>query len=110
MIRFAVAGLLAVLGVSPSFADPEAGVQQVQFRGSPGGGCPDGYDFNFDNGRCYPNNYHAPGTYRRPPDYGRQRNYYGTGAYGSCPDGYDFNYSNGRCYPNARHAPGVYAR
>jgi hypothetical protein len=95
MIRIVMAGLIAALGISPSFAGTEVPVQTVQFRGGPGGQCPNGYDFSYDNGRCYPNNYRAPGTYRQGS--------YGSGqGYGSCPDGYDFNYNNGRCYPNSR--------
>lgn len=30
------------------------------------GWCPRGYDFNYSNGYCYPNGYHAPGLYVRP--------------------------------------------
>jgi hypothetical protein len=63
--------------------------------GGPGGQCPDGYDFSYNNGRCYPNNYRAPGAYRNDS--------YGSGqGYDSCPDGYDFNYNDGQCYPNSR--------
>lgn len=89
---------LAILGpISAATAD-EAPLHQIQFRGGPGGQCPDGYDFNYSNGRCFPNDYRAPGAYARPT-YRR---------YGACPDGYDFNYDNGRCYPNQRHGPGMY--
>jgi hypothetical protein len=95
-IRAAILALAILGSVSSAMA---------QFPGSPSGGCPHGYDFNYSNGRCYPNEYKAPGTYARPqPDYQGYRAY----GYGSCPDGYDFNYDNGRCYPNWRRAPGRY--
>jgi hypothetical protein len=108
MIRIVLAGLIAAFCVSPSLADPQALVHQAQFRGGPGGQCPDGYDFNYSNGRCYANNYRAPGAYQRGydgDDYGYRRR-----RAGSCPHGYDFNYSNGRCYPNGMGAPGRYGR
>lgn len=73
MIGLALAGLIAIASVPA--ASPEALVEQVQFRGGPGGQCPDGYDFNHSNGRCYPNDYHAPGYYNRP-----EPNYYGAVA------------------------------
>lgn len=100
MIALALAGLIA-------FANGAGGssvtaVERVQFRGGPNGQCPDGYDFNYANGRCYPNDYRAPGYYSRS-----QPRYYG-GRGGQCPDGYDFNYSNGNCYPNRARAPGAY--
>lgn len=101
MIGLALAGLIAIASVPA--ASPEALVEQVQFRGGPGGQCPDGYDFNHSNGRCYPNDYHAPGYYNRP-----EPNYYGGRRGGLCPDGYDYNYSNGSCYPNRARAPGAY--
>ena len=99
MIELALAGLIAFATVPA--ASPEPMVQQVQFRGGPGGQCPHGYDFNHSNGRCYPNGRHAPGVYTRDPgpNYGRD---------GLCPHGYDYNYSNGRCYRNGAHAPGAY--
>lgn len=68
-------------------------VQQVQGR------CSDGFDYNYSDGRCYPNGYHAPGVYNDGGSYGRG---------GRCPDGYDYNFSDSRCYPNGYHAPGVY--
>lgn len=102
MIELALAGLIAFATVPA--ATPAPMVQQVQFRGGPGGQCPDGYDFNHSNGRCYPNDYHAPGVYTRNRGYG-----YGGGG-GRCPHGYDYNYSNGSCYPNGAHGPGTYVR
>ncbi|GMO29145.1 MULTISPECIES: hypothetical protein [Bradyrhizobium] len=106
MIELALAGLLAFATVPA--ASPEPMVEQVQFRAAPGGRCPDGYDYNHSNGRCYPNDYHAPGVYTRNPGpheyYGRQR------GGGLCPHGYDYNYSNGSCYPNGAHGPGAYGR
>ncbi|MHB0767910.1 hypothetical protein [Bradyrhizobium sp. 5.13L] len=99
MIELALAGLIAFASVPA--APPAPMVEQVQFRGGPGGQCPHGYDFNHSNGRCYPNDHHAPGVYTRDP--GPR---YGGG--GLCPHGYDYNYSNGRCYPNGAHAPGAY--
>jgi hypothetical protein len=100
MIGLALAGLIAIASVPA--ASPEPLVEQVQFRAGPGGQCPDGYDFNHSNGRCYPNDYHAPGYYNRPDSpYGGRRG-------GLCPDGYDYNYSNGSCYPNRARAPGAY--
>lgn len=105
MLRIAFACLIAtLLNVQPSLADGEMTVQQVQFRGGPGGQCPDGYAFNFDNGRCYPNGYAPPGVYARGYDRPYQR------PYGWCPDGYNFNYSNNRCYRGNRMPPGTYAR
>ncbi|MBR0958698.1 hypothetical protein [Bradyrhizobium japonicum] len=101
MIELALAGLIAFATVPA--ATPAPMVEQVQFRGGPGGQCPRGYDFNHSNGRCYPNDYHAPGVYTRDPGPG-----YGDG--GLCPRGYDYNYSNGGCYPNRAHAPGAYGR
>lgn len=101
MIELALAGLIA-LATLPA-ASPPPMVEQVQFRGGPGGQCPDGYDFNHSNGRCYPNDYHAPGTYTAPGPSYRDRG-------GLCPDGYDYNYSNGSCYPNRARAPGAYGR
>lgn len=56
---------LAALGPMPAAPAQDAQVQLVQFPGR-GGSCPHGYDFNYSNGRCYPNDYHAPGTYVRP--------------------------------------------
>ena len=105
LIRAAILAL-ATLGPISAPSAQDASVHQIQFRGSPGGGCPDGYDYNFSNGRCYPNEYRAPGAYRRDPyeAYNRPR------SYGGCPNGYDFNYDRGRrCYPNGRRAPGTYA-
>ena len=96
LIRVAVLAV-TILGPWSAMAQ-NASFVQIQFRGGPGGQCPDGYDFNFSNGRCFPNGYHAPGAYAQP-DYRR---------YGACPDGYAFNYDNGRCYPNGRRAPGTY--
>jgi hypothetical protein len=75
---------------APPTAEPS--VQQVQFRGH-GGGCPHGYDFNFSNGRCYPNAYKAPGVYVRPIPDDPPRGYYRSHRYG---------------YP--RYAPGYYDR
>jgi hypothetical protein len=63
----AIAGVALALQVgmpAPSLDGPP--IQQVQFRGSPQGGCPHGYDFNYSNGRCFPNEYKAPGVYNRP--------------------------------------------
>ena len=72
----AVAGVALALQVGMPASTPDSpSIQYVQFRGSPEGACPDGYDFNFSNGRCYPNAYKAPGVYKRPmyddppPDY-----------------------------------------
>ncbi|EJN13984.1 hypothetical protein PMI42_02450, partial [Bradyrhizobium sp. YR681] len=80
---------------------PEAGlkplVQQVQVR------CGDGFDYNYSDGRCYPNGHHPPGVYDNRGGYGR-----GGQARRGCGDGYDYNYSDGRCYPNGYHAPGAY--
>ncbi|QAU47199.1 hypothetical protein EAS54_33495 [Bradyrhizobium guangzhouense] len=78
-------------------APPPAGppIEQIQFRGSPEGGCPDGYDFNYSNGRCYPNSYKAPGVYARPiPEYP--------------PMGYGYYRPHRYGYP--RYAPGYYPR
>ncbi|OAF11830.1 hypothetical protein AYJ54_08275 [Bradyrhizobium centrolobii] len=96
MIEIALAGLIASAGLSPSAARPEPMVQQVQIRG-----CGDGYDYNYSDGRCYPNGQHAPGVYDN-------RGGYGDPSRRGCGDGYDYNYSDGRCYPNSYHAPGVY--
>lgn len=85
---------LAALGPVAGAPAQEAQFQQIQFRGRDGG-CPPGYDFNFSNGRCYPNNYHAPGTYKRPlpddPPYGyRYRHHrYDAPDYGYRPRYYD---------------------
>lgn len=86
-----LAGVALALQVGIS-APPSDGasMQQVQFRGAPGGACPRGYDFNFSNGRCYPNEYKAPGVYNRP-----------------IPD-YDYYRSHRRGYP--RYAPDYYGR
>lgn len=65
MLIQAVILALAALGPMPAAPTQEAQVQEVQFRGR-GGSCPDGYDFNYSNGRCFPNEYHAPGAYVRP--------------------------------------------
>jgi hypothetical protein len=97
MIRIVMIGVIAALGISPSIAETEVPVQQVQFRGGPSGQCPDGYDFNYNNGRCFPNDYRAPGSYAADP-YRSRRGY----GYGSCPDGYDFNANSGQCYPNSQ--------
>ena len=106
MIELALAGLIAFATVPA--ASPAPMVEQVQFRGGPGGQCPHGYDYNYSSGRCYPNDYHAPGVYTAPTQrYGRE-GYGGRG--GQCPHGYDYNYSTGECYPNGAHAPGAYAR
>lgn len=78
-------------------AEPVPFVQQVQI------GCGDGYDYNYSDGRCYPNGYHAPGVYADGGGYRR-----GGPARRGCSDGYDYNYSDGRCYPNSYHAPGLY--
>lgn len=73
--------LLALVGLGPITAAPhqDTQVQQVQFRGR-AGSCPDGYDFNYSNGRCFPNDYHAPGAYARPRyaphRYGHRDRYY----------------------------------
>ncbi|WP_298243620.1 hypothetical protein [uncultured Bradyrhizobium sp.] len=113
MIALALAGLLGFATVPA--ASPAPMVEQVQFRAAPGGRCPDGYDFNHSNGRCYPNGYHAPGVYTRNPGpheyYG---NYGGYGGYGRrgglCPDGFAYNYADGQCYRNGRQPPGLYGR
>lgn len=100
---------LAATGMISCVAAQEALVHQAQFPGRDGA-CPPGYDFNFSNGRCYPNSQHAPGVYKRGPvgpEYGYGR---APRRYGACPPGYDFNYSNGGCYPNGAHAPGYYVR
>lgn len=117
ILRIAALALMAAAPLSAAKAQ-DATVHQIQFRGSPGGGCPDGYDFNFSDGRCYPNGYRAPGTYRADPyadQYRQDRGYGGRGYYrgdggGGCPDGWDFNYDRGRCYPQGRRPPGTYAR
>jgi hypothetical protein len=101
MIEIALAALIASAGVLPSAAAPlEPLVQEVQFRGSPGGGCPDGFAFNYSDGRCYPNGRQPPGEYAQP-EYQPRR---------GCPDGFAFNYSDGRCYRNGRQQPGEYAQ
>lgn len=87
--RAAILALTIFGSISSAVAD-DAPIQQIQFRGGPGGQCPRGYDFNYSNGRCYPNEYHAPGAYARP-------NYH---RYRSCPDG--------DCYPYRRRAPRAY--
>lgn len=104
----AITLVLATIGATACAAAQvqEPQIHQIQFPGR-GGACPDGYDFNFSNGRCYPNTMHAPGVYNRgDPPYGYDRPH----RYGACPHGYDFNYSDGRCYPNRAHVPGTYAR
>lgn len=58
---------LAGLGPLTALPDQDTQVQQVQFRGR-AGSCPDGYDFNYSNGSCYPNDYHSPGAYARQRD------------------------------------------
>jgi hypothetical protein len=92
----AIAGVALALQVGMSAPTPDGPlIQQVQFRGSPQGGCPRGYDFNFSNGRCYPNEYKAPGVYARPiPD--------------DPPPGYGYYRPHRYGYP--RHAPGYYGR
>ncbi|MGY4488182.1 hypothetical protein ACVWWR_007373 [Bradyrhizobium sp. LM3.2] len=53
------------------------------------------YDFNYSNGRCYPNAYKAPGVYARPiPD--------------DPPRGY--GYYRSQRYGDPRYAPGYYPR
>lgn len=104
MIELALAGLIAFATVPA--ASPEPTVEQVQFRGGPGGQCPHGYDYNHSNGRCYPNEYHAPGVYTRDPGPG----YYGRRRGGLCPDGFAYNYADGQCYRNGRQPPGLYGR
>jgi hypothetical protein len=106
MIVLALAGLIAFANVPAAPLEPM--MEQVQFRGGPTGQCPHGYDYNHSNGRCYPNNAHAPGVYNR--GYGPG---YGGGGYaggGLCPHGYDYNYSDGSCYPHGARAPGTYGR
>ncbi|WP_082081276.1 hypothetical protein [Bradyrhizobium sp. LTSP857] len=100
MIELALAGLIAFAALPPTAVGSEPVVQEIQFRGGPGGQCPDGFAFNYSDGRCYRNGRQPPGEYARPQ--------YRRG--GSCPDGYDFNYSDGNCYPNRGHAPGAYGR
>jgi hypothetical protein len=104
MIELALAGLLAFATVPA--ASPAPLVEQVQFRAAPGGRCPDGYDYNHSNGRCYPNDYHAPGVYTRDPG---PYEYYGRRG-GLCPDGFAYNYADGHCYRNGRQPPGLYGR
>ncbi|MGY3357498.1 hypothetical protein ACVWZK_004161 [Bradyrhizobium sp. GM0.4] len=91
------AATLALVGLGPISSAPiqEVPVQQIQFPGR-AGGCPVGYDFNFSNGRCYPNSYHAPGVYKRPlpddPPYGyryRHHRYSDRPGYGYGPRYYD---------------------
>jgi hypothetical protein len=112
MLAAVIAGAALALQVGISAPPPnEPSAQQVQFRGSPEGACPRGYDFNYSNGRCYPNAYHAPGVYVRPNPYDSEQGYgYRSRRYGSCRPGFDFNYSDGQCYPNDAHAPGQYVR
>jgi hypothetical protein len=90
-----IAGVALALQVGMSAPSPDGpSIQQVQFPGRDGG-CPPGYDFNFSNGRCYPNAYKAPGVYKRPiPD--------------DPPPGYGYYRSHRYGYP--RHAPGYYGR
>ena len=72
----AIAGVALAFQVGlPAPPSAEPSVQQVQFRGSPDGACPRGYDFNFSNGRCYPNAHKAPGVYNRPNPYDPQPGY-----------------------------------
>lgn len=84
---------LATLGPISAASAQDASVQQIQFRGRQDGACPRGYDFNFSNGRCYPNDYHAPGAYNRPEPEPYGRGYYrhrGYGpSYGYAPRYYD---------------------
>jgi hypothetical protein len=91
----AIAGVALALQVGMSDPPPDGQlIEQVQFRGH-GGGCPHGYDFNFSNGRCYPNAYKAPGVYVRPiPD--------------DPPPGYGYYRSHRYGYP--RYAPRYYDR
>src|ERR1700752_5478554 len=103
MIELALAGLIAFASVPA--ASPEPRIEQVQFRGGPGGQCPDHYDYNHSNGRCYPNGAHAPGYYTTDPGPG----YRGRRG-GLCPDGYEYDYSNGSCYPNGVQVPRAYGR
>jgi hypothetical protein len=71
----AMAGVVLALQVGASAPDLPS-IEPVQFPARPGGACPRGYDFNFSNGRCYPNEYKAPGVYNRPiPDYGYDRSH-----------------------------------
>ena len=49
MIELALAGLIAFATVPA--ASPAPMVEQVQFRGGPGGQCPDGYDFSLPIGQ-----------------------------------------------------------
>lgn len=91
LIQAAILALAALGPISPAPVQEEAQIQQVQFPGR-GGSCPHGYDFNYSNGRCYPNDYRAPGAYARPRyvPYG-----YGDGYYRPRRD---------------RYAPGYYER
>lgn len=61
-------------------------------------GCPRGYNFNYQTGRCYPayreNRYRDDGYRERGYGYGDR--YRG----GGCPRGYDMDYQTGRCYRN----------
>jgi hypothetical protein len=90
----AIAGAALALQVGLSQLPPAGtSIQQVQFLGRDNG-CPRGYDFNFSNGRCYPNAHKAPGVYKRPiPDDPPPYGYYRPHGYG---------------YP--RYAPGYYGR
>ncbi len=84
---------LAALGQVPAASAQDASVYQIQFRGRPDGGCPRGYDFNFSNGRCYPNDYHAPGAYNRPAPEPYGDGYYRHHRYGAYPGyGYEPRY------------------
>lgn len=66
LIQAAILALAALGPISAAPVQEESQIQQVQFPGRGAGSCPHGYDFNYSNGRCYPNGYHAPGAYARP--------------------------------------------
>jgi hypothetical protein len=103
LIRAAILAL-ATLGPISAASAQDVLVHQIQFRADPNGGCPDGYDTNLSNGRCYPNGYHAPGMYRR--DYYGSYDRYGGGRYPvRCGHGADLDVRDGRCYPNGAVPP-----
>ena len=79
----ALGPVLAVTGAQATAPSNASAPMQIRY-----GACPDGYDFNYRVGRCFPN-----GLRRY---YNDGRRYYPR-RYGACPDGY--NWDGYRCRP-----------
>jgi hypothetical protein len=87
--------IFAVLAPTASSRAEATLFRQVQFRGGPNGECPNGYDFNIRNGRCYPNGV-LPPQYQVRPRY----EYRGARYPVPCGNGADVDIRDGQCYPN----------